>query len=130
MLLPVVGHSLMKGKTLARATSISLSKFTSTVQAAVAAAQQRNPKFALPAVEGIMVSSTIRGFPLPWPLAETLTVAEVQTFADDVAGHIGGVHPELFSTVAGSSSHGAVMSFGHHVICGIPPVTSAFLLEE
>lgn len=115
---------------MARATSISLSKFTSTVQAAVTAAQQRNPKFKLDPVQGVTVSWAIRGIPVPWPLAETLTMGEVQTFADDVAGHIGGAHPELVTAAAGSSTHGAVMTFGRHIICGIPPVTGVVLLEK
>jgi DNA primase len=116
---------------MAGATSISLSKFTASVQAAVTAAQNRNPQFALPAVQGITFSSVIRGIPIPFPLAQTLTVAEVQTFADDVAGHIAGAHPELVSAAAiGAQSHGMVVSFGHHILCGIPPVSSVLLLEK
>lgn len=115
---------------MARATSISLSKFTATVQAAVAAAQQRNPKFSLDPIQGVTVSWTIRGIPIPWPLAEKFTMGEIQSFADDVAGHIGGEHPELLTAAAGSGAQGVVMTFGHHIICGIPPVTGVQLLEK
>jgi len=114
---------------MARATSISLSQFTSTVQAAVTAAQQKNPKFALDPITGITVSSVIRGIPVRWPLAETLTMGEMQTFADDVAGHIGSVHPEL-ATATGGSTHGAVLSVEHHVICGIPPISHVVELQK
>ncbi|MCW3097537.1 MAG: hypothetical protein JWL77_3155 [Chthonomonadaceae bacterium] len=115
----------------ATATSISLSKFTSSVQAAVTAAQQRNPKFKLPPVQGITFSSVIRGIPVPFALAQTLTMAEVQTFADDVAGHIAGAHPELVTAAAiGTNTQGMVASIGHHIICGIPPMPSVLLMEK
>jgi DNA primase len=117
---------------MAGATSISLSKFTASVQAAVTAAQKRNPKFALPPVQGITFSSVIRGIPVPLQLAQTLTMAEVQTFADDVAGQIGGAHPELVTTAAavGSNSQGMVVSTGRHIICGIPPLPTVLLMEK
>lgn len=116
---------------MAGATSISLSKFTSSVHAAVAAAQKRNPKFALPPVQGIAFSSLIRGFPVPLELSKTITLAEAQTFADDVAGHIGGAHPELMAAAAiGSNSQGMVVSIGQHILLGIPAVTSVLTLEQ
>jgi len=116
---------------MAGATSISLSKFTASVKAAVAAAQKRNPKFALPAVQGITVSSLIRGFPVPIELAKTITLAEAQTFADDVAGQIAGAHPELLAAApVGSTSQGLVVSLGRHIILGIPAVASVLTLEK
>jgi len=115
-------------KRMAGAHSISLSKFTSSVQAAVTAAQERNPKFTLPRVEGVTFSALIRGIPVPYELAQKLTLGEMQNFADEVAGHLGGLHPEL--AAVGSKAQGMFVSAGHHILCGIPPVTEAILLEK
>lgn len=115
---------------MAGAHSISLSKFTSSVQAAVTAAQLRNPKFALPPVAGVTFSALIRGIPVPFEFAQKLTVSEAQKFADDVAGHLEGLHPGLGAAAAGGKSAGMVLSAGGHLIVGIPAAPEALLLEK
>jgi len=105
-----------------KAKSISLTDFTSTVQAAVKSALQKHPKFQADAPKGITFSYLIRGIPVP----DRFTVAETQAFADDVASHLVAAHPEA---LAGVGRQGAVFSAGGHVIVGIPAVES-FLLEK
>src|SRR5216683_1482193 len=56
---PVAG--LRERTTMARATSISLSEFTASVQAAVKAAVARHPKFKLEPPQAITISYLIRG---------------------------------------------------------------------
>src|SRR5262245_56050489 len=114
---------------MARATSISLSKFTASVQAAVRGAVQRHPKFRLDAPQGIAVSYLIRGIPVPDALLAQVTLPEMQGFADDVAAHIAGQHPEAFAA-AGTAPRGAIISIGGHVILGIPPIVENFTLEK
>jgi len=118
---------------MAQATTISLSQFTSAVQAAVKAAVQKHPKFRLEAPSGIAVSYLIRGIPVPEPLLSHVTLAEAQAFADDVAGHVAGAHPQAFAaaaTAARPRPHGAVISVGGHVILGFPPMPDAVMIEK
>jgi hypothetical protein len=112
------------------ATSISLSKFTASVQEAVKAAQQRHPSFNLPPVKGITFSWIIRGIPVPFELAGKLTMAETQAFADDVATHLGEAHPELVAGAVGGKGQGMVVSAGGHIICGIPALSDILTLER
>ncbi len=113
-----------------QATSISLSQFTATVQAAVKAAVQKHPKFKIDPPQAVTLSYLIRGIP---PVAESIlanvTLNEMQAFANDVAAHIRAAHPEALAGVYGASGHGVIYSDGRHVIIGIPPV-EPFVLEK
>jgi len=111
---------------MAQAPSISLSKFTSSVQAAVKAAAAKHPKFKFEVPEGITVAYLIRGFPVPDTVFANATFGEAQAFANEVAGHIAGAHPEAFAFVKPQSPEGVVLSVGRHIICGIPPVAQVF----
>jgi hypothetical protein len=116
-----------------QATSISLSKFTAAVQAAVKAAVEKNPKFNVAVPNGVTVSYLIRGIPLPDVLLSSLTLSETQAFADDVAAHLGSVQPEIFSLAEGGSGgtpKGAFLSVGRHVVCGIPPFSKPMQIEK
>jgi hypothetical protein len=114
---------------MAQATTLSLSKFTSAVQAAVKAAAQRHPKFKIDPPHGITVLYLIRGIPVAEKIAEGATLSETQAFANDVAAHLGSAHPEAVSAAKGSAPQGVVLSVGGHVIIGIPPVTDAVVVE-
>ncbi len=50
---------------MAEAISISLSKFTESVQAAVKAAVAKHPKFKIDVPNAVTVSYLIRGIPVP-----------------------------------------------------------------
>jgi hypothetical protein len=117
---------------MAQASAISLSKFTSTVQAAVKAAVQRHPKFKVEAPQGITVAYLIRGFPVPDNIISAVSLGETQAFADDVAAHIANAHPEAMAAAAapGQTAQGAILSLGRHVIIGIPPFTHTVLVEK
>ena len=115
---------------MAQATSISLSKFTSSVQAAVKAAAQRHPKFRIDPPPAITVSYLIRGIPVPDAIVSNVTLGETQAFANDVAAHIGGAHPELLAAAHGPTREGAILSVGRHVIIGIPPVSGTVTIEK
>jgi hypothetical protein len=114
---------------MAQAASISLSRLTSSVQAAVKAAVAKHPKFKFEAPQGVTVAYLIRGFPVPDAVLSNVTFGETQAFANDVAAHIAGAQPEVFA-VQGQPTQGVVLSFGRHVICGIPPVTQIFELDK
>jgi hypothetical protein len=116
---------------MAQATSISLSKFTSSVQAAVKSAGEKHPKFNLQPPQAVTVSYLIRGIPVPDGILKAATLAETQAFADAVAAGIASAHPEVFSAAGGpAGGGGAVISAGGHVVIGIPPVTQVFQLEK
>jgi DNA primase len=104
---------------MAEAASLSLK----SVQAAVKAAVAEFPKFNVAMPEQVTVSYLIRGIPIYEPLATSATLGELQAFADAVAGHITTAQPELLDPKLKLTGKGAVLSFGGHVICGIPPVT-------
>lgn len=116
---------------MAQAVSISLSKFTSSVQAAVKAAVAKHPKFKIDVPQGVTVAFLIRGFPVPDAVVSNATMGETQAFANDVATHIAGAHPEAVAAAPqGQAAEGAVLSLGRHVICGIPPVTQVVEIER
>ena len=117
---------------MAQANAVSLSKFTSTVQAAVRAAVQRHPKFKVEAPQGITVAYLIRGFPIPDNIISAVSLVEMQAFADDVAAQIGKAHPEAMAAAAtaGQTTQGAILSLGRHVIIGIPPFAQTVLVEK
>src|SRR5689334_7890906 len=81
---------------MAQPTSVSLSKFTASVQAAVKAAVAKHPKFKVQPPHELTISYLIRGIPAPDTILSQVTVGEAQAFADDVAAHIAGEHPDLF----------------------------------
>jgi hypothetical protein len=114
---------------MAQAVSISLAKFISSVQSAVKGAIAKHPKFKVQVPQEITVAYLIRGFPVPDSVVSNASLGEIQAFANDVATSIAGAHPEVLAK-AGQSTEGAVLSFGRHVICGIPPVTQVFDLEK
>src|SRR5438105_11593260 len=72
----VLVPALNKRRSMAQATSISLSKFTASVQAAVKAAAAKHPKFKVDPPHGISLSYLIRGFPIPDPILAQVTVSE------------------------------------------------------
>jgi len=114
---------------MAQATTLSMSKFTAAVQAAVKAAAQRHPKFKIDPPKGITVAYLIRGIPVVESVAAGVTLGETQAFANDVAAHIGSAHPEAVSTAKGSAPQGVVLSVGGHVVIGIPPLVDAVVVE-
>lgn len=114
---------------MAKATSISLAKFTASVQAAVKAAVAKHPKFKVETPNAISISYLIRGFPVPEAMMSEATLAETQAFATTVAASLGAAHPEIAASGQGGVE-GAFMSIGHHVIIGIPPVSQTLSLEK
>jgi hypothetical protein len=116
---------------MAQAVSISLSKFTASVQAAVKAAVAKHPKFKVDVPNAVTVAYLIRGIPVPDGVVSTVSMGETQAFATEVATHIAGAHPEAFGPAArGPAPEGAVLSIGRHVIVGIPPVSQVIQLER
>jgi hypothetical protein len=115
---------------MAQATTISLKKFTSAVQAAVKAAAAKHPKFKVELPHAISVSYLIRGFPIPDGILSQVTVGETQAFANEVAAHVASAHPEVMAAAARGSAGGAVLSVGGHCIVGIPPVSQTVQVEE
>ena len=104
---------------MAEPVSISLRKFTSSVQAAVKAAMAKHPKFKLKCRGDIGFvldsgNSSAGGHRVEGTLGET------QAFATDVASHLGQAHPEAFGVAHPAGQEGAVLSVGQHVIIGIP----------
>ena len=116
---------------MVQAVSISLSKFTASVQAAVKAAVTKHPKFKIDVPNGVTVAYLIRGIPVPEAILRNVTIGETQAFAADVATHIAGAHPEAFAlTAGGAGPSGAVLSVGRHVIVGIPPAAAILQVEK
>ena len=113
-----------------QAISISLSKLTESVQAAVKAAVAKHPKFKIDVPNALTISYLIRGIPVPESLSLTVTMGETQAFAADVAAHIAGAHPQAFAAAGHPPSGGAVLSIGRHVIVGIPPWNLTVRLEK
>jgi hypothetical protein len=114
---------------LAQATSISLAKFTASVQAAVKAAVAAHPKFKVEVPNSVSISYLIRGIPVPEAILAAATLGETQAFADAVASSLAKAHPELLAS-HGTAAEGAIISIGRHVIVGIPPVSQIFQLEK
>lgn len=113
---------------MAQATSVSLSKFTASVQAAVKAAVAKHPKLKIEPPNAITVSYLIRGIPAPEAILANVTMGEIQAFANDVAAQIAGAHPEIAGRAQGAE--GAVLSVGRHVIIGIPPAVQTVQIEK
>lgn len=116
---------------MTQARSISLSKFTASVQAAVKAAVAKHPKFSVDVPNAITVSYLIRGIPAPESLLSAVTMAELQTFASEIAAHVADAHPEMVElTSRAPGAQGAVLSVGRHVILGIPPFLESVKVEK
>ncbi|HUA21961.1 MAG TPA: hypothetical protein VMU80_09575 [Bryobacteraceae bacterium] len=115
---------------MAQATTISLSKFTSAVQAAVKAAVANHPKFKIAAPQAISVAFLIRGFPVPEAILNQVTVGETQAFANEVAAQLTAAQVEVRTALAHAPSGGAVLSVGGHCIVGIPPATELLQVEK
>jgi hypothetical protein len=115
---------------LAKATSISLTKFTASVQAAVKGAVAKHPKFKVEAPQSVSISYLIRGFPVPEAIASQVTLGETQAYAAEIAASLSAAHAELLAPKAGGTAEGAVISIGRHIIVGIPPVSQVFELEK
>jgi hypothetical protein len=116
---------------MTQAVSISLSKFMSSVQAAVKAAVAKHPKFKVEPPHAVTVAFLIRGFPVPENIASAVTMSETQAFATDVAAHIAGAHPEILRSAApGQPPEGAILSLGRHVIVGFPPAAQLLEIEK
>lgn len=114
-----------------QATSISLSKFTASVQAAVRAAVAKHPKFKIQPPQAITVSYLIRGVPVDETILKEVTVSETQAFANDVAAGIASAHPEAFAAnVQHAPAQGAIISVGGHLLLGIPPVSHLLQVEK
>jgi len=105
---------------MAQAKSISLSQFTTAVQAAVKAAVQKHPKFKVDPQQAVTFSYLILGIPVAEKMLENVTFGEAQSFANDIAAGLTSVQPEA----AGTGTQGAIYCKGGHVILGIPAVDS------
>jgi hypothetical protein len=111
---------------MAKPVSISLNKFTSSVQAAVKAAMANHPKFNLPAPHSVSVSYLIRGIPVPEEIASKVTLGETQAFATEVASHITAAHPQA----GGAHQAGVILSVGRHILIGIPAPSEIIQIEQ
>ena len=112
---------------MARAVSISLKKFTESVNNAVKAASEKHPKFKFEAAKGISVSYLIRGFPVPEGILRNATLPELQSFATDVAQHLSAANQDILG--GRGAAEGAVISVGGHLTIGFPPPENFILTE-
>ena len=110
--------------------SISLSKFTESVQAAVKAAVAKHPKLKVEAPNAITISYLIRGIPAPESILANVSLGEMQAFANEVASQIASTHPEALAAGRGAGAEGAILAIGRHVIIGIPPALQTVRLER
>jgi hypothetical protein len=115
---------------MAQATTISLSKFTAAVQAAVKAAVAKHPKFKVDAPHALSVYYMIRGIPVPEAILSQVSVGETQAFADEIAAHLGGAVPEALAEARGAGGKGAVLCAGGHCIVGIPPAPQMVQVDK
>ena len=109
---------------MAQANAISLSQFTSAVQAAVKTAVQKHPKFKIETPQGVSFSYLIRGIPVPEALVANATLGETQAFANEIAAHLISAQPGALAEARAAGPQGVVYSSGRHVIVGIPAVES------
>ena len=113
---------------MAKPVSISLSKLTTSVQAAVKAAIAKHPKFNLQVPNAISVSYLIRGIPVSEEIASNVTLGETQALATEIAAHIAQAHPEALAAADPAAQGGTILSVAGHVIIGIP-APSEFQVE-
>ena len=114
---------------MTKPVSISLHKFTSSVQSAVKAAAEKHPKFRhVPVPTEVAIGNLIWGFPVPDGVSAQATLGELQSFVTDVAAHIGQAGPEGLAAAL-PASQGGFVSFGRVIHCGIPPLTEFATLK-
>jgi hypothetical protein len=80
------------------------------------------------APDTLSVSYLIRGIPPPPEIVNSM--ADLQSFANEIAGHLAVSQPEALSLAGGVKPAGAVISVGGHIICGIPPANLIFEVSE
>ncbi len=114
---------------MAQATSVSLSKFTAAVQAAVKAAVAKHPKFKLDVPDAVTVSYLIRGIPVPEGILNQVSLGETQAFAAEIASHIANASPGMLDAHVGAAD-GAMIALGRHIIVGIPPAVQTVRIEK
>jgi hypothetical protein len=114
---------------MAKPVSISLNKFTASVQAAVKSAVAKHPKFNVPTPHGVSVSYLIRGIPVPDEILAKVTLAETQAFATEIAGQIAQAHPEALGAARPAGQAGAILSVGRYVLLGIPAPSEIIQFE-
>jgi hypothetical protein len=106
---------------MAKPVSISLHKFTSSVQSAVKAAAEKHPKFRhVPVPSEVTFGNLIWGFPVPDGVLAQATLGELQSFVTDVATQIGQGGAEGLAAAL-PAPKGGFVSFGQVIHCGIPP---------
>jgi hypothetical protein len=114
---------------MAKPVSISLNKFTASVQAAVKSAVAKHPKFNVPTPHGVSLSYLIRGIPVPDEILAKVTLAETQAFATEIAGQIAQAHPEALGAARPAGQAGAILSVGRYVLLGIPAPSEIIQFE-
>jgi|SRR5215813_708405 len=114
---------------MAKPVSISLNKFTASVQAAVKAAVAKHPKFNVPMPKAISVGYLIRGIPVPDEIVAKVTLGETQAFATEIATHIAQAHPEVLAAAHQATPGGVILSVGRHIIIGIPAPSEILQVE-
>jgi len=114
---------------MAKPVSISLNKFTASVQAAVKSAVAKHPKFNVPTPHGVSLSYLIRGIPVPDEILAKVTLAETQAFATEIAGQIAQAHPEALGAARPAGQTGAILSVGRYVLLGIPAPSEIIQFE-
>ena len=112
---------------MAKPVSISMQRFSTSVQAAVKAAMDKHPKFKFAVPSGVTVSYLIRGIPVPEEIAGKVTLGETQAFATEVASHLSGALPQF--AAAHQSGQGTILSIGRHILIGIPAPSEFVHLE-
>jgi hypothetical protein len=116
---------------MARATSVSLSKFTAAVQSAVKAAMQKHPRFKMDPPSAITLSYLIRGIPVPDDILTRVTVAETQDFANEIANRVASsAGGRAFAIAPRPGPKGAILSVGGHVILGFPAPPEVITLAK
>ncbi len=115
---------------MAQAKSISLSKFTAAVQAAVKAAVRNHPQFRMDAPQSVTFAHLIRGIPVSDTILKNVTFGEAQAFANEIAAQITSAHPEVAAAPKGATGQGTILSVGRHVILGIPAAPDALNITK
>ena len=114
---------------MAKPVSMSLHKFSASVQLAVKAAVAKHPKFHIPEPKAVSFGYLIRGIPVPDGILTKVTLGETQAFASDVASHIAQAHAEALGAARQATHAGVILSLGGHVIIGIPVPPDIFEFE-
>lgn len=97
---------------MAKAMSISVSKLSAAVEAAVKVAVEKHPKLKVDPGTPLAISYLIWGIPVPEAFAAA-SIRETQAFANEMASQLGKGLP-------GQQVEGALFAHGGHLIVGIP----------